>query len=197
MFRRWFREYYLLARGEQRALVFLGLLLLLTLMARVGVGFLPAREPPDMEDFAREAGEIIAAFEQPVDLNRADSARLIRLPGIGPVLSARIIKYRDLLGGFVSTGQLEEVYGLSRETVEKISASLWIDPEAVRMLDINRATFSDLLRHPYLDYEEVRSLVNYREYKGRIGSAREIRENHLLPDSVLEKMIPYLKFDHS
>ena len=196
MFRYWLREYYLLARGEQRALVLLGSLLLLSLLVRVTVGWLPAREPPELENFTREAREIIAAFEQPIDLNRADSARLIRLPGIGPVFSARIIKYRELLGGYVSTGQLTEVYGLSRETVQQISASLWIDPSAVRTLDINRATFSELLRHPYLDYEEVRSLVNYREFRGRIGSVQEIREHHLLSDSILERMIPYLEFDH-
>ena len=196
MFRRWFREYYMLARGEQRALVLLGFLLLLSLMARVTVRFLPAREPPHMEDFTREAWEIIAAFEQPIDLNRADSARLIRLPGIGPVFSARIIKYRDLLGGYVSADQLEEVYGLSRETVQKISSSLLIDPSAVRRLDINLATFSDLLRHPYLDYENVRSLMNYREFKGGIGSAQEIRNHQLLSDSTLKRMIPYLKFVH-
>jgi competence protein ComEA len=35
-----------------------------------------------------------------LDLNKCDSAGLVRLPGIGPVLSSRIIKFRRLLGGF-------------------------------------------------------------------------------------------------
>ncbi|MBN1108862.1 MAG: helix-hairpin-helix domain-containing protein, partial [Bacteroidales bacterium] len=51
-----------------------------------------------------------------IELNTCDSAMLEALPGLGPVLSARIIKYRKLLGGYVSAEQLREVYGLSEET---------------------------------------------------------------------------------
>ena len=41
-----------------------------------------------------------AAEEQRVDLNRADSAELRQLPGIGPVLSEAIVSWREEHGGF-------------------------------------------------------------------------------------------------
>lgn len=211
MFRRWLREYYMLGRGEQRALLLLALILMLSLMIRVTVQFLPGRTPPGMDEFMKENREIITAFEQqdsleklkhrrrepePVDINRVDSSQLLRLPGIGPVFSGRIIKYRNLLGGYSALHQLREVYGLSPETVEKIGSSILVDTSAIQPLNMNGASFSDLLRHPYLNYNDVKALVQYRDFKGRIRSAKEIRGNHLLNDSTLERMIPYLDFDH-
>ena len=62
-----------------------------------------------------------------IDINGCDSAALVALPGIGPVLSARIIKYRKLLGGFASVEQLKEVYGLPEETYEMIKGRLYAD----------------------------------------------------------------------
>lgn len=231
MLRSWFREYYMLGRGEQRALLFLGVLLLLSLAVRLVVLFLPGKEPPGMAAFMKEHAEMRAEMErmdslgaadalpdpvpsgsgdpvhrppihhgsggqpEPVDLNRADSVQLLRLPGIGPVYSGRIIRYRNLLGGYSSVQQLTEVYGLSRETYQGIRGAILIDTAAIRRLAMNGSSFSDLLRHPYLDFEDVKALVGYRDFSGRIGSLQEIRENHLLGDSTLDRMIPYMDFD--
>src|SRR5665648_1161064 len=52
-----------------------------------------------------------------IDINSCDSATLVTLSGIGPVLSARIIKYRRLLGGFATTEQLKEVYGYRKRHI--------------------------------------------------------------------------------
>ena len=63
-----------------------------------------------------------------IELNSADSAALVQLYGIGPVLSRRIIKYRTSLGGrFHSVEQLKNVYGLSEETFQNILPHVWID----------------------------------------------------------------------
>jgi hypothetical protein len=128
----------------------------------------------------------------PVDINRADSVQLLPLPGIGPVFAGRIIRYRDLLGGYISVSQLSEVYGLPQETIETISGRLVIDTSAVKKLELNRATFRELLRHPYLEYEDVKSLFSYRDFADTIRSFGELQINHILPDSLLLRIRPYL-----
>jgi competence protein ComEA len=76
-----------------------------------------------------------------IDLNRADSAALDKLPGLGPVLSSRIIKYRKLLGGFASTEQLREVYGLPEATFILLAGRVFADSSDIAGISINDADF--------------------------------------------------------
>jgi len=133
----------------------------------------------------------------PIDINRADSAQLLPLPGIGPVYAGRIIKYRSLLGGFVSEEQLGEVYGMPVETLDLIKDGISIDTVAIRKIPLNSATFRELLKHPYLEYDDVKAIVNYRDFAGDIQSIQELQENYILPDSVMKKLIPYLYLSSS
>jgi len=59
-----------------------------------------------------------------VELNSADSTELVQLTGIGSVFANRILKYRELLGGFYSTAQLLEVYNFHVETFKKIENNI-------------------------------------------------------------------------
>lgn len=230
MSKRLYREFYLLPRGEQRALVLLSLLLILSMIFRIIVQSLSDREPEGLKEFEQEAIKIRAylasadSIQQarddsirqnrnyrtglpvsnpnygrgekgvhPVDINRADSAELLPLPGIGPVFAGRIIKYRNLLGGFVSADQLLEVYGLSEETLDMIRDRIVMDTSAIHKMQLNSLTFSELLRHPYLDYEQVKALVNYRDYKGNVQSISELQINFILSDSALQRVMPYFE----
>ena len=223
------REFYLLPRGEQRGLILLSLLLILSLIFRITVQLLPEREPEGLEEFEQEASLLLTALAeadslrqtrkdssgqkssgypnqanstvqrntrtyitQPIDINRADSADLLPLPGIGPVFAGRIIKYRNLLGGFANVEQLEEVYGMSIETLDLIKDGVDIDTSAIHKIQLNSATFRELLRHPYLEYEEVKAIVNYRDFKGTIQSFKELQSNYILSDSLLRQVLPYL-----
>lgn len=95
----------------------------------------------------------------PVNINQADSIGLVELKGIGPILSSRIIKYRQLLGGFHRKDQLNEVYGLRQETFENINDKITVHGPLV-MLDIKMRSFKELLRHPYTNYEMTKWLKN-------------------------------------
>ncbi|MCJ7447045.1 MAG: helix-hairpin-helix domain-containing protein [Bacteroidales bacterium] len=129
-----------------------------------------------------------------LDINTCDSADLERLPGIGPVLSARIIKYRNLLGGFVKTDQLKEVYGLPPETFELISGRVFADSSAVKKININKADYKQLIRFPYFKKYEVSGILKYRELKGRIIGMGDLLENNLLSAETVGKVRPYLEF---
>lgn len=231
MSKRLYREFYLLPRREQRGLIILSLLLILSLLFRITIRLLPEKVPEGLEEFEQEASLLIAALAEAdslqqnsqdgsevsitqypgriypsinqnnrsnvvrtIDINRADSADLLPLPGIGPVFAGRIIKYRNLLGGFVSVDQLGEVYGIPIETVRKIMSKISIDSSAVRKIHIDSATFSELLRHPYLEYEDVKALVRYREFKGDISSENELGINHIMHDSTLRKLDGYFDY---
>ena len=51
------------------------------------------------------------------DLNTADAAALIVLPGIGEQLAGRIIRYRELIGGYRNVRQLAGIPGMTAETL--------------------------------------------------------------------------------
>jgi DNA uptake protein ComE-like DNA-binding protein len=130
-----------------------------------------------------------------IDLNVADSALLESLPGIGPVLAVRTLKYRDLLGGFYSVSQLKEVYGLSEDTYLKIASRIIADTTKITKLEINKADYVRLLRHPYLEKYDVEAILSYRKLAGAINGIRDISDNKLIDSSRLRKIRPYIKFD--
>src|SRR5882757_5850209 len=75
------------------------------------------------------------------DLNMADTARLIKIYGIGPKLSQRIVVYREKLGGFISHAQLKEVYGLDSTVIHELVKKSFIGENfKPRLIEINRAT---------------------------------------------------------
>ena len=59
-----------------------------------------------------------------VNINRASIAQLDSLPGIGPVLAARIIEYRKTHGTFVAIEDLRKVRGIGARLFEEIKARL-------------------------------------------------------------------------
>jgi DNA uptake protein ComE-like DNA-binding protein len=129
------------------------------------------------------------------DINTCDSAELVRLPGIGPVLSARILKYRNYLGGYASTSQLKEVYGLSPETYELIKSRVTADPKAIKRIGINTADYKELSRLRYIEKYEISAILKYRELKGRIDDINELTDNKLITVEKAQKVGPYLRYD--
>ena len=130
-----------------------------------------------------------------MDLNICDSIMLDMLPGIGPVLAARIIKYKNLLGGYADINQLNEVYGLSPETFVLISEKIYVDTLGINRLKINQAAYKDLIRHPYFETIEVVSIIKYKEFKGHIASINELIDNKILTEEKAKKISPYLSFE--
>lgn len=59
-----------------------------------------------------------------IDPNRASSRELETIPGIGPVLAARIIEYRETVGGFEHPEDLLNVSGIGSKTLARIKEHL-------------------------------------------------------------------------
>jgi DNA uptake protein ComE-like DNA-binding protein len=126
-----------------------------------------------------------------IDLNSCTQPELITVYGIGEVLSKRIIKYRDLLGGFVRTNQLKEVYGIIPENFEIIKERFVIKSK-IRLIDINSASFKTLIRHPYLNKSHVNSILNYIKQHGRFKSKNDLKLLYSISDSIFVKIQPYI-----
>lgn len=133
---------------------------------------------------------------QTFDLNLADSARFVRVFGIGPVLAGRIVKYRHLLGGFVAWNQLYQVYGLDTATIAEIQKRFFIDEHFTpRKININVASEQDLAAHPLISRFMARAIISYRLQHGNYGHIDDLRKIVLIKEQDFESVKPYLTID--
>jgi len=133
----------------------------------------------------------VALKTSTIEINIADSIQLKQLPGIGSVLSKRIVKYRDLLGGFYSVSQLKEVYGLSEETISLIEGKVKVDVSQIKKLDVNFADANELSRHPYLKKNLASKIVKFRTKNGSIRDLAILRDSMILNIDEYNRIKPY------
>ena len=131
-----------------------------------------------------------------INLNEADSVMLEALPGIGERLSARIIKYRDRLGGFHDVAQLKEVYGL-QDTVLKVLASRVFVPinGSLTKLAVNKCSYADFRHHPYMGHAFAKSLVAFRQTHGEIKTLEDLYQLVAVKKEEIDRMKPYFSFE--
>jgi competence protein ComEA len=131
---------------------------------------------------------------EPFDINSADTSAFIALPGIGSKLAARIVLFRDRLGGFYEVEQIREVYGLQDSVFQKISPLLKCNGNNVRKININDAEKEVLKGHPYIRWEIANALVAYRDQHGSFHSAEDLRKLENIDRDALKKIMPYISF---
>lgn len=129
-----------------------------------------------------------------LDLNSADSSSLIKVYGIGPVFSSRIVAYRRQLGGYASVEQLMEVRGISRDVFEKISVNFWVDSTLIQKININFATRKELTAHPYINASAARRIERSRTMEGGYYSLSDLKKRDILLPQEAAKLAPYLSF---
>ncbi|EMR04286.1 ComEA family DNA-binding protein [Cesiribacter andamanensis] len=131
----------------------------------------------------------------PFNLNEADSLQLQAIRGIGPVLSARIIKFREALGGFVAAEQVRDVYGIPPEVADALLEKAYLPPSPqLRLLAINQADESQLASHPYISRRQAGWIVAYRRQHGPYQQAEDLLMIHQLDAEFIRKIAPYLTF---
>lgn len=127
---------------------------------------------------------------QLLEINKADSAQLEALPGIGPVLASRIIKYRKLLGGFYEVAQLKEIYGMTEELWIRSSSRLFADRSEMKKLDVNFLSVADLGRHPYIGFRQAKKMARRRDLSGKFTRKEEMAA--FFSTDSLQRLLPYL-----
>lgn len=129
-----------------------------------------------------------------LDLNSCDTNDLVTVPQFGSKRAAKLVEYREKLGGFHSFTQLQEVYVLQNIDTSKLKTYLFIDKRKIRKLNINTATYQELVAHPYIDAYLTKLILKHREKNGPIHDLDELqRITHAYPE-LMEKLRPYLVF---
>ena len=128
-----------------------------------------------------------------IDINKADSATWESLNGIGPVLAARIVRFRDKLGGFYAISQVKETYGLPDSTFKKIQPYLQLNTVSLKIIDLNQADEQTLAQHPYIRYKLARLIVLYRSNNGPFSQPTDLLGIPLVDDSIYRKIEHYIK----
>ncbi len=112
-------------------------------------------------------------FEELVqlNLNTVDTTTLKKVPGIASYRARQIVRYRERLGGFVSTAQLAEIEGFPADELEA-----WFKVEGgVRRINVNKASVQEMGRHPYIGFSRAREIESYRRNQGRITSLDDLQ----------------------
>jgi len=127
-----------------------------------------------------------------IELNSADSVSLKSLNGIGSVYAKRILKYRNILGGFTNVEQLREVYGFNDEVYNKIKSSVSVNSTLIKKVNLNKDDFKVVNKHPYLSYELTKTIFDFRR-KNNINATN--LKDLLGDNSLYGKLLPYLTFE--
>lgn len=123
--------------------------------------------------------------------NTADTTALKHIPGIGSYYARKIVDYRERLGGFVSTSQIGEIEDLP------VGITRWFvldKADKPRQLRINHATFKQLVRHPYLSYEQTKIIVTHIRQYGAIRSWRDLQLYKEFTQNDFKRLAPYISF---
>ncbi|MDB5114537.1 MAG: Helix-hairpin-helix motif protein [Mucilaginibacter sp.] len=135
-----------------------------------------------------------AAPGEVIEINGADSVKLTRIRGIGPAFAARIIVYRQRLGGFLNKEQLKEVYGIDMAKYAEIKNEVSINPAHITKIKINEVDFEGLRKFPYLTNKQTNAVIQYRKQHGDYQSVADMKNIAILDDIILRKIEPYLVF---
>ena len=133
------------------------------------------------------------------NLNRADSAELVRLYGIGGYFAKKILRYRERLGGtFVSPMQLLEIEGFGQERFERIKECVVVLDGEIKGFSLLEAEREALEQHPYVGPYAARGIITYIRIKGKeyfkdnLQLLQELVNEHIITENNALRLREYL-----
>jgi DNA uptake protein ComE-like DNA-binding protein len=146
----------------------------------------------------RETPSYVKAEKYPagtlVELNTADTLVLKKVPGIGSTFARRIVKFRDLLGGFYTVSQLQEVYGMNDEHYQALRPWFHVDTLYIAKLSVNRLSYDLLIKHPYLNPAQTRTICRLRQQKGKLPGWESLQLLDEFSAADIARLKAYLSF---
>jgi DNA uptake protein ComE-like DNA-binding protein len=130
-----------------------------------------------------------------LNINLCDTGEITAIPLFGSKRAQKLVEYRQKLGGFHSFEQLAEVYMLQNITTEHLAKYFFIEPNDIKRLKINNATYKELIAHPYFDAYLTKTVLNYRQKNGKITNIVQFKEITKAYPELITKLEPYLLFE--
>ncbi len=128
-----------------------------------------------------------------LDLNSATAEDLQSINGIGEKLSARIVKFRNRLNGFLIDEQLYEVYYLDSVVAERVLGKYKVlSKPKIKKININEASVAEISKLIYIKYSVAKEIVAYREINGTITSFDELKDIDDFPADKIDRIKLYL-----
>lgn len=128
-----------------------------------------------------------------IDINKATIEELRKVYGIGEKLSARIVKYRTKLGGFVAQSQLADVYGLKPEVIQNVWKQFYIKSPTIVKMNVNTCSLEELIKIPYINYELADEIINQRILREGFKTFEELSKIRNFPSDKIEIIELYLR----
>jgi len=130
---------------------------------------------------------------QKIDLNIATANQLQKVYGIGKTFSDRIIKYRNKQNGFISMVELNEIYGLTPETIAELKKAFSLKTlKVISRVNLNTASKSELVTVRFIDYEIAHNIIEYRTLHEGFKSINELTKVKDFPVKKIEIIKLYL-----
>lgn len=131
-----------------------------------------------------------------IDINKATQEDLLKIYGIGDVISLRILKLKDDLGGFVSMEQMSDVWGLSPEVISNLNSHFKVYTlPVVKKIDINNASLKEISQFSYFRYALAKEIVTYRSMNGAIKNIEDLTKIKGFPVEKANIIALYLDFN--
>jgi DNA uptake protein ComE-like DNA-binding protein len=128
------------------------------------------------------------------DINSASIEDFIKVYGIGEKLATRIVNYRTKLQGFTFNEQLFEVWGLDKEVSINVLNQFEVkDKPIIIKINVNDASFKEVLAIVYLDFELTKKIFNYRDEVAEIQSIDELKKIDNFPLEKFNRIALYLE----
>jgi competence protein ComEA len=148
--------------------------------------------PPPLYPPGKPPVKFIKAPPTTIDINQADTAAFIALPGIGSKLASRMVNFREKLGGFYSVQQVAETFGLPDSTFQLIQPRLQCGAVVLQKLNINTADANTLKQHPYIRWNIANAIVQYRQQHGMFRKPEELQQIVLITPELYQKLAAYI-----
>ncbi len=140
------------------------------------------------KDFSKKEKNIV------LDINTASKEDLMKISGIGDAISDRILKQKETFGGFQSMEQMNDVWGLSPEVIQKLNENFRIGTVSIiKKVNINNATIKELILCPYFRYTLAKQIVIYRSMNGDFKNIEELTKIKDFPVDKIKRIALYLE----